>query len=108
MRDLRPDGDDLRDMAEESKKAEHRALPAGEPGKRSSAAEVGVMQKIPCPVDCPARSGECHKNCQTYLAAYQDNIKRYEQKAKDRRIDEILSVGIRERMKQMHRKQRQV
>ena len=64
--------------------------------------------KTPCPPDCPTRSGDCHTNCPTYLAAFQENLKRYKQKAKDRVLDEIRSESIRRRMQKKSRKRREV
>lgn len=60
--------------------------------------------KTPCPPECPGRNDHCHAVCSTYLATYQENMRRYDEKAKNRAVSDVLTVGIRTRMKKMHRK----
>ncbi len=65
------------------------------------------MNPSPCPPDCPGRNGECHATCKTYKAAYKANLRRYAAKQKEFAIGEIVSVGVKSRMRQMRRKQKQ-
>lgn len=67
-----------------------------------------MIVKTSCPPDCPRRSGECHADCKTYKAAWDENMKRYAQNAKNRVFDDITTAAVNARMKQMHRKQKQV
>lgn len=66
------------------------------------------MSKGPCPLDCPGRNEHCHATCKTYLAAYEENLKRYKAKKSEVAAQEILSVGIKSRMQRMRRKQKQI
>ena len=67
-----------------------------------------MMVKTVCPPDCPKRSAECHANCKTYLDAWEENKKRYAQNAKNRVFDDITTSAVTSRMKQMHKKQKQI
>lgn len=64
--------------------------------------------KTSCPPDCSKRSAECHANCETYLAAWDENMKRYAENAKNRVFDDIKTAAVNDRMKKMHRKQKQI
>jgi hypothetical protein len=66
------------------------------------------MNKGPCPLDCPGRNEHCHATCKTYLAAYEENLKRYERKLKEFALSEVIAVGIKKRMQAMKKKQKQV
>lgn len=66
------------------------------------------MIKTVCPPDCPTRSAECHANCKTYLDAWEENKKRYAENAKSRVFDDITTAAVNERMKKMHKKQKQI
>lgn len=66
------------------------------------------MNKGPCPLDCPVRNEHCHATCKTYLAAYEENLKRYKENVQSRKIDDVFSVGIKKRMQAMKKKQKQV
>lgn len=59
-------------------------------------------------MDCPGRNEHCHATCKTYLAAYEENLKRYEQTRKEIAMREIVAVGIKRRMQIMKRKQKQI
>jgi len=61
-----------------------------------------------CPPDCPARTATCHCFCKTYLAAWEENQRRYAQKERERKISDVSTVGINVRMKEMHKKQKQI
>lgn len=67
-----------------------------------------MMVKTACPPDCPRRSAECPANCKTYLEAWEENQKRYAQNAQSRVFDEITTLAVSTRMKQMRRKQKQI
>lgn len=64
--------------------------------------------KTACPKDCPGRTAECHAKCETYKAAYQENLRRYAAKQKDFAIRDVVSVGVKVRMQTMHKKQKQI
>ena len=61
------------------------------------------MDEIPCTVDCPERSGDCHGSCQRYKAYYQANRRKnaenYQAKEADRLACEGRSREIRKRQK---------
>ncbi len=61
----------------------------------------------PCPPDCPGRNEHCHANCKTYLAAYEENLKRYAERRADFSINDVVSIGVQKRMAYMRRKQKQ-
>ena len=66
------------------------------------------MSKGPCPKKCPGRTESCHATCKTYLAAYEENLKRYKITAQNRKIEDVFSVGVKKRLQAMKKKQKQV
>lgn len=61
-----------------------------------------------CAPDCPGRSPECHSHCPTYLAAWEENQRRYAEKQKEFAMSDVKSVGIKWRMDRMRKKQKQI
>lgn len=51
-----------------------------------------------CPRDCPGRYPGCGAHCKRYLEYREQSLKRYEQNARDRRVQDVLIDGAR-RMK---------
>lgn len=61
----------------------------------------------PCPPDCPGRNENCHATCKIYLAAYEENQKRYKARQVDFALNDVVSIGVQKRMAYMRRKQKQ-
>lgn len=66
------------------------------------------MQKNPCLPDCKNRSWDCHQKCPVYLAAYRENLERYEKKENERRLNDVRNAAIKKRVKARNRKQNQI
>lgn len=67
-----------------------------------------MNNKMVCPPDCPGRTPVCHSTCPTYLAAWEENQRRYAEKQKEFAMSDVKSVGIKWRMDRMRKKQRQI
>lgn len=57
-----------------------------------------------CKPDCPNRSATCHAECEIYLAAWAENKRRYEEMAKQRRLQEIIDRSVRENRRKTGKK----
>ena len=57
-----------------------------------------------CPPDCPARSATCHAFCRKYLAAWEENQRRYAAQAEQRKVDEIIGKSVRESYRKIGRR----
>lgn len=58
----------------------------------------------PCPMDCPKRDETCHATCKTYRAAWEANMRRYDEAAKQRRLNDIIDRSVRENRKKTGKK----
>lgn len=67
-----------------------------------------MMVKTVCPPNWPTRAAECHAHCEKYRAAWEENQKRYAENAKNRVFDDVTTAAVNSRMKQMHKKQKQI
>ena len=45
-----------------------------------------------CPKDCENRSPTCHGECQKYLDYFQENVRKNDEKAKSRAVDEYQAI----------------
>jgi len=59
-----------------------------------------------CRPDCPKRSATCHAECETYLAAREKNLQRYEEKALKFQIDEMVDRSIKIRLRAIKKKKK--
>lgn len=64
-----------------------------------------MIVKTACPVVCPRRSPTCHAECESYKAAWEENMRRYAAKAEQRKVNEIIDKSVRESYRKINRKQ---
>lgn len=67
-----------------------------------------MMVKTVCPPDCPSRHAGCGATCEKFLLDYEKKTQRYAKQAEQRKLDELTEKAVRERMRQMRRKQKQI
>lgn len=53
--------------------------------------------KTPCPRDCPGRAPGCGANCPTWQEHRAEAMKRYEERARQVRISDVLRDGYEKR-----------
>ncbi len=68
---------------------------------------MNVPRTPPCKQDCPDRCAGCHGKCEKYLAFHEESKQIYAESDKYRAFHDVISCGVKSRMKTMHRKQAQ-
>lgn len=67
-----------------------------------------MMVQTCCPPDCSDRSATCHATCEKQKSYWKGKEKEYQEKAEQRKINEITDKAVKESYKKSHRKRPQL